>query len=173
MQSGKLFLQKCNSQTSRSSATKQCLDNIYNTKIKRPLDSMEDTNLDLRLTASSSSTYQSVCTLDAVKLALDRAKNHDEKLRKMFVPANGSSKSPSTSSMSTKAKLIEAQETLNRTVNPETQLPQRLLSAAGCPNCLLYVMISEDNPKCPKCYSTVSLPAMKKPRIDLDLDLRI
>ncbi|XP_044509470.1 protein GL2-INTERACTING REPRESSOR 1-like [Mangifera indica] len=27
----------------------------------------------------------------------------------------------------------------------------------GCPRCLMYVMLSEDDPKCPKCKSTVLL----------------
>ncbi|KAF3503861.1 hypothetical protein F2Q69_00045440 [Brassica cretica] len=27
----------------------------------------------------------------------------------------------------------------------------------GCPRCLMYVMLSEDDPKCPKCQSTVLL----------------
>ncbi|XP_022766068.1 uncharacterized protein LOC111310957 [Durio zibethinus] len=27
----------------------------------------------------------------------------------------------------------------------------------GCPRCLMYVMLSEDEPKCPKCKSTVLL----------------
>ncbi|KAK1275026.1 hypothetical protein QJS04_geneDACA011710 [Acorus gramineus] len=28
---------------------------------------------------------------------------------------------------------------------------------AGCPRCLMYVMLSDDDPKCPKCKSTVLL----------------
>ncbi|GAY61220.1 protein GL2-INTERACTING REPRESSOR 1 [Citrus sinensis] len=28
---------------------------------------------------------------------------------------------------------------------------------AGCPRCLMYVMLSDANPKCPKCKSTVLL----------------
>ncbi|GAA0158765.1 hypothetical protein LIER_15708 [Lithospermum erythrorhizon] len=27
----------------------------------------------------------------------------------------------------------------------------------GCPNCLIYVMLSEEEPKCPKCKSSVLL----------------
>ena len=30
----------------------------------------------------------------------------------------------------------------------------------GCPRCLMYVMLSEDDPKCPKCKSTVLLDFM-------------
>ncbi|RWW24338.1 hypothetical protein BHE74_00021675 [Ensete ventricosum] len=28
---------------------------------------------------------------------------------------------------------------------------------AGCPRCLMYVMLPEDDPKCPKCKSAVLL----------------
>lgn len=28
---------------------------------------------------------------------------------------------------------------------------------AGCPRCLMYVMLAEEDPKCPKCKSTVLL----------------
>ncbi|CAA7405334.1 unnamed protein product [Spirodela intermedia] len=32
---------------------------------------------------------------------------------------------------------------------------------AGCPHCLMYVMLSEDDPKCPRCKSTVLLDFLK------------
>ncbi|AQK86228.1 hypothetical protein Zm00014a_006169 [Zea mays] len=28
---------------------------------------------------------------------------------------------------------------------------------AGCPRCMMYVMLSREDPRCPKCYSTVLL----------------
>ncbi|KAK8546266.1 hypothetical protein V6N13_067492 [Hibiscus sabdariffa] len=31
------------------------------------------------------------------------------------------------------------------------------MALVGCPRCLMYVMLSEDDPKCPKCKSTVLL----------------
>ncbi|KAE8718982.1 putative CCR4-associated factor 1-like protein 11-like [Hibiscus syriacus] len=31
----------------------------------------------------------------------------------------------------------------------------------GCPRCLMYVMLSEDDPKCPKCKSTVLLDFLR------------
>ncbi|KAG9140828.1 hypothetical protein Leryth_010369 [Lithospermum erythrorhizon] len=31
----------------------------------------------------------------------------------------------------------------------------------GCPNCLMYVMLSEDDPRCPKCKSGVLLDVFK------------
>lgn len=33
----------------------------------------------------------------------------------------------------------------------------------GCPRCLMYVMLSEDDPKCPKCKSTVLLDFLNDP----------
>ncbi|KAF5815167.1 hypothetical protein HanRHA438_Chr03g0131871 [Helianthus annuus] len=45
--------------------------------------------------------------------------------------------------------------------------------AAGCPSCLLYVLISSRNPKCPRCNMTVPFPFTnsKKPRIDLNITI--
>uniref|UniRef100_A0A7N1A5J1 GIR1-like zinc ribbon domain-containing protein n=1 Tax=Kalanchoe fedtschenkoi TaxID=63787 RepID=A0A7N1A5J1_KALFE len=178
LKSGKVYLQKCNSQ-SNPPASKD--HTKCHTIVKRPLSIMEDTSLDLKLVSSeappatfnNSCTYQSVCTLDKVKSALDRAKN--EQLRRMFFPV--SSRSPSGSSTSAKVMLeLEkdaAEEDGNKTAATCTSQQQGLLSAAGCPNCLLYVMISKDNPKCPKCNSIVSLPVVKKPRIDLNLNISI
>ncbi|KAJ8899132.1 hypothetical protein K2173_010626 [Erythroxylum novogranatense] len=34
----------------------------------------------------------------------------------------------------------------------------------GCPRCLMYVMLSEDDPKCPKCKSTVLLDFLQDSR---------
>ncbi|KAE8704631.1 hypothetical protein F3Y22_tig00110450pilonHSYRG01080 [Hibiscus syriacus] len=39
--------------------------------------------------------------------------------------------------------------------SPETETQSMVL--VGCPRCLMYVMLPEDNPKCPKCKSTVLL----------------
>ncbi|MQM08110.1 hypothetical protein Taro_040959 [Colocasia esculenta] len=33
----------------------------------------------------------------------------------------------------------------------------------GCPRCLMYVMLSEDDPRCPKCKSTVLLDFLRDP----------
>lgn len=43
--------------------------------------------------------------------------------------------------------------------------------AAGCPGCLSYVFVAKNNPKCPRCHSFVPLPAMKKPKIDLNISM--
>ncbi|XP_078441474.1 uncharacterized protein LOC144711362 [Wolffia australiana] len=34
----------------------------------------------------------------------------------------------------------------------------------GCPRCLMYVMLSENEPKCPKCKSSVLLDFLNDPR---------
>ncbi|KAJ9177887.1 hypothetical protein P3X46_009818 [Hevea brasiliensis] len=36
----------------------------------------------------------------------------------------------------------------------------RSMMLAGCPRCLMYVMLSDVNPKCPKCKSTVLLDVL-------------
>ncbi|KAG6516875.1 protein GL2-INTERACTING REPRESSOR 1-like [Zingiber officinale] len=39
--------------------------------------------------------------------------------------------------------------------SPEGAAPSPPMMLAGCPHCLMYVMLSEKDPKCPKCKSTV------------------
>ncbi|KAL1557590.1 protein GL2-INTERACTING REPRESSOR 1-like [Salvia divinorum] len=41
--------------------------------------------------------------------------------------------------------------------SPESSSSMMLV---GCPRCLMYVMLLEDDPKCPKCKSTVLLDFM-------------
>lgn len=44
--------------------------------------------------------------------------------------------------------------------------------ATGCPSCLLYVLVSKTNPKCPRCNMTIpSATILKKPRIDLNITI--
>ncbi|CAM8952021.1 unnamed protein product [Rhodiola kirilowii] len=173
LKSGKVYLEKRSSQKSQSSTKPEPLQADTKHFIhKRPRNILEDTNLDLKLVSSKSSinnnscTYESVCTLDKVKSALDRAKN--EQLRKTFFP-----RSPSSSSTSTKVILKLDMDVDQKDVTTSEPCREGLLSAAGCSNCLLYVMISKDNPKCPKCDSNVLLPVLKKPRIDLNLNISI
>ncbi|KAG6505381.1 protein GL2-INTERACTING REPRESSOR 1-like [Zingiber officinale] len=44
---------------------------------------------------------------------------------------------------------------LRSPMSPEATTSSMVL--AGCPRCLMYVMLSEDDKKCPKCASTVLL----------------
>ncbi|XP_010531987.1 PREDICTED: uncharacterized protein LOC104808128 isoform X2 [Tarenaya hassleriana] len=119
---------------------------------KQPLLNLfDDTSLELKLVASSplssslsvstanstNSSFESVCTLDKVKSALERAE------KKRQSPSNESDKGPASASP----------------------------VAAGCPGCLSYVLVMKNNPKCPRCNSFVPLPAIKKPKIDLNMSI--
>lgn len=170
MQSGKVYLQRCNSQiTSASPSERKHQTNKTVPKLqdlnfplapKQPLCFFDDTSLDLKLVQSSSSPpsskYQSVCTLDKVKSALERAEK--ETIRKRSISMSQSS-SPSNSSSS-----IKETDHVEEKSSPSF--------AAGCPSCLLYVLISKSNPKCPGCNMIVPSPMpLKKPRIDLNISI--
>ncbi|XP_015080897.1 uncharacterized protein LOC107024428 [Solanum pennellii] len=102
----------------------------------------DEPNLDLKLLPSSPS-YPSVCTLEKVKSALEK-----ETTRKRSISSSNSSSSGK-------------EDTEEHTSNS---------FAAGCPSCLLYVLIAKNHPKCPRCHTIVPLPLpIKKPRIDLNL----
>ncbi|XP_057778008.1 protein GL2-INTERACTING REPRESSOR 1 [Salvia miltiorrhiza] len=47
----------------------------------------------------------------------------------------------------------EQDETLRYSTSPEATS----MMLVGCPRCLMYVMLSEEDPRCPKCKSTVLL----------------
>ncbi|KAG9160454.1 hypothetical protein Leryth_008840 [Lithospermum erythrorhizon] len=57
--------------------------------------------------------------------------------------------SPESSSVSS--------EVLNNNDDNSTTETTLSMVLVGCPNCLLYVMLSEKDPKCPKCKSSVLL----------------
>lgn len=181
LQSGKVYIQKCDSSNSSSStsepkkqnndALSKLQDLNFPPTAKQPLSLFDDTSLDLKLVPSSassassasasSSSYQSVCTLDKVKFALERAEK--ETIRKRSISLSKSSSSPpSNSSSSIKDGDFDDEEKSSATL------------AAGCPSCLLYVLISKGNPKCPRCGTVVPLPVAattKKPRIDLNISI--
>ncbi|KAL2331904.1 hypothetical protein Fmac_019485 [Flemingia macrophylla] len=46
-------------------------------------------------------------------------------------------------------------------VQPENAHETKAMPLVGCPRCFMYVMLSEVNPKCPKCSSTVFLEFFK------------
>ncbi|XP_022715402.1 uncharacterized protein LOC111274771 [Durio zibethinus] len=107
-----------------------------------PINFFEDvTSLDLMLQSSTPSRYQSVCTLDKVKYALERAEKETMKKRSLSPPS----------------------------LRPATSSSTAGVFAAACPGCLQYVIASMTNPRCPRCNSFVpSALAVKKPRIDLN-----
>ncbi|CAA3001499.1 Hypothetical predicted protein [Olea europaea subsp. europaea] len=62
-----------------------------------------------------------------------------------------SSTSPPSSCVS--SELINPEESLFYSNSPEATS----MVLVGCPRCLMYVMLAEEDPKCPKCKSTVLL----------------
>ncbi|XAR67267.1 hypothetical protein NMG60_11001956 [Bertholletia excelsa] len=122
---------------------------------KQPLHLFDDASLDLKLD-SSSSNYQSVCTLDKVKSALERAGKETGTIKKRSMSMSETS---SPSSYSVKENKMDYEDNSSASSS----------FAAGCPSCLLYVLISKNNPACPRCNTTVPSPiASKRPRIDLN-----
>ncbi|XP_030527178.2 uncharacterized protein LOC115738637 [Rhodamnia argentea] len=175
LKSGKVYIQRCSSQalpaTSSlkhhqpiNSAPPHFQDlNFPPSPTKLAFNGSDDAFLDLKLlTSSSPSTscnYQSVCTLDKVKSALERADREPSKKRSPFWKSPPSSPLYSLASSSIK-------ETREEDSNQEMSA-----IATCCPSCLLYVLISKTNPKCPRCNYVVPLPSSKKPRIDLNISI--
>ncbi|GAA0184101.1 hypothetical protein LIER_31400 [Lithospermum erythrorhizon] len=176
MKSGKLYLHKCNSQNySISTSEPKQSDNPMPSKfndlnfppvLKKPLNHLDDGSLDLKLVLSASSSpssasYQSVCTLDKVKSALERAEKETKRKRSLSLTTSKSTSSPSSNSSSS---------IKDREIDQEDNSPASF--ATGCPSCLMYVLISKSDPKCPRCKNVIpSPPALKKPRIDLNISI--
>ncbi|XP_076913321.1 uncharacterized protein LOC143571896 [Bidens hawaiensis] len=171
LKSGKVYLQRCKSPNTSSSssdhkhdkhdqAVSKLQDLNFPPSSKKPLNLFDDASLDLNLVNLSSSSSASppaysVCTLDKVKFALERAER--ETIKKRL-----SSSSNSSSSVK-ETMVIEDDDCDDRSSQAY---------AAGCPSCLLYVLISRSNPRCPRCNMTVPSPtAMKKPKIDLNISI--
>ncbi|CAJ1958151.1 unnamed protein product [Sphenostylis stenocarpa] len=178
LQSGRVYLQKCNTTTIGSPpmsehklnakpAGPKLQDLNFPSSSNVLLNLFDESSLDLKLVSSSlpSSNYQSVCTLDKVKSALERAEKEPIiRKRNSFLKSTISASSPSYSSSSSSI----------RETTQEEESEEKLVSspmAAGCPGCLSYVMIMKNNPKCPRCNSLVPIPSMKKPRIDLNISI--
>ncbi|CAD6259612.1 unnamed protein product [Miscanthus lutarioriparius] len=116
--------------------------------------------------AAPTTNSTAVCTLDMVRSALERAAAG----RTTASPATSSTSSASTTSSCSSAGKR------NRSPQPDTTPAMR---AAACPSCLTYVLIAEEDPRCPRCSARVpplrgkkSAAAAegsgKKPRIDLN-----
>ncbi|ONI11954.1 hypothetical protein PRUPE_4G136500 [Prunus persica] len=175
LKSGKVYLQRCSApnslsisdqrdQTNPTVPKMQDLNFPPSSSSKIPLSLFDDTStsLELKLVPSSppSCNYQSLCTLDKVKSALERAEKEPIKRRSSSMWKSSLSSSPSYSSSSSSIKETQEEES-----------EEKLFAspfAAGCPGCLSYVLIMRNNPKCPRCNSVVPLPMMKKPRLDLN-----
>ncbi|KAE8680305.1 myb-related protein Zm1-like [Hibiscus syriacus] len=177
LKSGKVYLQSCNlSNYSQSSdETKHQINqtvsklqdlNFPPSSSKPFINLFDETNLELKLVSSSSTTYQSVCTLDKVKSALDRVEKHPIKRRS---PSSSSSSLWKSSLLSPSYSLSSIKGSRDAGGDQERLFASPV--AAGCPGCLSYVMIMKHNPRCPRCNTVVQLPASKKPRIDLNISI--
>ncbi|CAA0836579.1 Unknown protein [Striga hermonthica] len=181
LKSGKVYLQRCNSSNSSSSTSdpkprpppavaSKFQDLNFPPTSSKPttLALFDDAGLDLKLvapppSATSASNYQSVCTLDKVKSALERAEKETFVRKRSISMSKSKSKSCSpTRSTSSSSVDLERDDEEKSTAS----------IAAGCPGCLLYVLVSRGNPKCPRCNHEVPLPgSVKKPKIDLNMSI--
>ncbi|PWA56939.1 hypothetical protein CTI12_AA269050 [Artemisia annua] len=64
--------------------------------------------------------------------------------------------SPTSSCVS--SELVQDETGLQYSTSPEATS----MMLVGCPRCLMYIMLSEDYPKCPKCKSTVLLDVVRE-----------
>ncbi|XP_074558105.1 uncharacterized protein LOC141814004 [Curcuma longa] len=124
---------------------------------------------------------QSVCTIEQVKRALERAGRESQGERRLSVaaeveisvasPSMGSASSTSTSSSITTASA-------KRRTSGVEDAGGSFLVAAGCSGCLSYVLIEKDSLRCPRCESqavaaatTALTPPAKRPRVDLEFKM--
>ncbi|KAG0503681.1 hypothetical protein HPP92_003753 [Vanilla planifolia] len=140
----------------------------------------ESCPLELTLSATTAvpiSSYRSVCTLEKVRSALERA---EQESRWTFPRISNCERSPSpSSSMTSSSRKDRTARMGDLTRERDSPSPDRTgvvvggMVVAGCPGCFLYVLISTAEPRCPRCRTDVPYPAlkMKKPRIDLNATL--
>uniref|UniRef100_A0A6N2LM15 GIR1-like zinc ribbon domain-containing protein n=2 Tax=Salix TaxID=40685 RepID=A0A6N2LM15_SALVM len=76
--------------------------------------------------------------------------------------------SPKATSSSSSSEILSAEsscvssEPADMSVNYPSNLVTAPMLVAGCPRCLMYVMLSEVDPKCPKCKSTALLDFLRE-----------
>ncbi|CAK9180578.1 unnamed protein product [Ilex paraguariensis] len=68
-------------------------------------------------------------------------------------PSRSSTVSPTSPPTSCLSSELNQDETLRYSNSPEATS----MVLVGCPRCLMYVMLAEEDPRCPKCKSTVLL----------------
>ncbi|URD78497.1 hypothetical protein MUK42_19091 [Musa troglodytarum] len=105
--------------------------------------------------AAAPSAYQSVCTLEKVKSALERA------TRRSDGSPSPRSSSTTTTSSSSSFSVIKRRAPRGRAA---------AMTVAGCPVCLLYVLVSSVDPRCPRCAVHVPVIGEPKKRPKLDLN---
>ncbi|URE26273.1 hypothetical protein MUK42_37490 [Musa troglodytarum] len=109
--------------------------------------------------------HRSVCTLEKVKSALERA-GREERPPAGRLP--DSSPSPPSQSVATSSSMAADRREDGHGRDPES-LPAAM-AVAGCPVCLLYVLVSAVDPRCPRCAAHVPVhnEPKKRPKFDLN-----
>ncbi|VFQ58744.1 unnamed protein product [Cuscuta campestris] len=183
LKSGKVYLQRCNSsntwparsESKQRSGNQTAAVNLQDLNFppasKPQPNPFDETSLDLKLVTSSppppAANLYSVCTLEKVKSALERAEK-EEFSRKRSISLSNSSSSPTRSSSNRDHEIDQEIHNNNYSSSSDSSS-----YAAGCPTCLLYVLISRSSPRCPRCNTIVPSPVLdhKKPRIDLNISI--
>ncbi|KAJ8556049.1 hypothetical protein K7X08_022807 [Anisodus acutangulus] len=181
LKSGKVYLQRSNSSNNQTVGKFQDFNSPPASKLPLSLFH-EDTKLELKpITSSSTSSpssssvnYHSVCTLEKVKSALERAEKQSTRKRSTYhhSMSMASSSVMSMQSSSSSPKSNSSISSIKNIIDIDQDNSSDNAFAAGCPSCLLCVLISRTNPRCPRCNTIVSSPVgMKKPRIDLNISM--
>ncbi|KAK7278702.1 hypothetical protein RJT34_23738 [Clitoria ternatea] len=90
-----------------------------------------------------------------LKLNLSPPRVVDRRLESPNRSATVSPTSPPSSCVS--IELNQEDNINNNNLGYSTSPEATSMVLVGCPRCLMYVMLSENDPKCPKCKSTVLL----------------
>ncbi|XP_042421096.1 uncharacterized protein LOC122009138 [Zingiber officinale] len=151
LESGRTYLQKREAHPSPR-RRRHCLN------LALPPPSMDAFSLDLDVRAPHS-WYQSVCTLDKVRSALERAGRED--------PHPDGSPSPLSSSWASETS--SAKQMAAGDWDPEPP-PAATMVVGGCPVCFLYVLVSAAAPRCPRCGAHVPAHSEPKKRHKFDLN---
>ena len=135
-------------------------------------DRIQGLSLELTLKRPAAE-YQSVCTLEKVRIALERASHRRSRIGSP-PPGSSSSSTTTTSSLAVKRRrelIRKEDEGENDSKSSSSSVaiigPDRCsggaavegpMFAAACPSCLFYVLTSRANPSCPRCNSAVPPP---------------
>lgn len=144
MQSGEMYLKKSNP------------DPIHDLNLPPPPPPAAAVDLKLLLSSTLSSPpppFDHQCTLEKVKSALERAGRRGTS-RGSWRSTDGSPSSPSSSSSTSSSSKRRTEGEAAAAVDGSKD-PSESLTAAGCSKCLMYVLISSRDPRCPRCGSYV------------------
>ncbi|KAK8967686.1 hypothetical protein KSP40_PGU004340 [Platanthera guangdongensis] len=154
MQSGRTYLNNLNSNRSIHGMQDLNLPPPSSSGFAMPDDS---SLLDLKLARGHSDgsgrycgSFQSVCTLEKVKSALERAgraRVSEPQLGRQSEVVSSASASASPSSSTTSSSM---KRRLMGEEDDGGSAPTGGMMVAACPTCLLYVLISKANPRCPR-----------------------